>query len=201
MSLHHRRGRTTASARSDSLRAPPWIWRTWPPGPISGPSGRGWAGVGVSSRIGVAIAGRHAGWVATCPRRTRRWRGRLVLRARQRFAACRGGATLRVSVVSRLLCPGPSDGIVSCVCAGARGPVSCQVPRGWCKGRVRRSAGGLPPAEGVGAARRGRACGRGSRVPVLTGSPGHRVVRRREASVVSGAAGAGARATFAASAG
>ena len=107
-----------------------------------------WAGVGVSSRIGVAIAGRHAGWVATCPRRTRRWRGRLVLRARQRFAACRGGATLRVSVVSRLLCPGPSDGIVSCVCVGARGTVSCRVPRGWRKGHVCRSAGGLPPAEG-----------------------------------------------------
>ena len=50
-------------------------------------------------------------------------------------------------------------------------------------------------------ARWGRACGRGSRVPVLTGSPGHRVAQRREASVVSGAAGAGARATFAASAG
>ena len=61
LSLHHRRGRTTASARRDSLRAPPWIWRTWPPGPISGPSGRGWAGVGVSSHIGVAIAGRVRG--------------------------------------------------------------------------------------------------------------------------------------------
>ena len=169
MSLHHRRGRTRASARSDSLWAPPWIWRTWPPGPISGPSGRGWAGVGVSSRIGVAIAGRHAGWVATCPRRTRRWRGRLVLRARQRFAACRGGATLRVSVVSRLLCPGPSDGIVSCVCVGARGTVSCRVPRGWRKGHVCRSAGGLPPAEGAGCRLAG---------PALAGSPGHCIVRQ-----------------------
>ena len=197
MSLHHRRGRTTASAGSDSLWAPPWMCADLATRPHLRPQWTwlgGGGGIVRSSRIGVAIAGRHAGWVATCPRRTRRWRGRLVLRARQRFAACRGGATLRVSVVSRLLCPGPSDGIVSCVCVGARGPVSCRVPRGWRKGRVRRSAGGLPPAEGVGAAWRGRACGRGSRVPVLTGSPGHRVVRRREASVVSGAAGAGARA-------
>jgi len=71
---------------------------------------------------------------------------------------------------------------VSCraCCVEARGPVSCRVPRGWRKGRVRRSAGGLPPAEGVGAAWRGRACGRGSRVPVLTGSPGHCIVSGRE---------------------
>ena len=88
---------------------------------------------------------------------------------------------------------------VSCraCCVEARGPVSCRVPRGWRKGRVRRSAGGLPPAEGVplgGAALAGEGA-------VSQYSPVRRVIvscRGARARVVSGAAGAGSRATFAA---
>jgi len=88
---------------------------------------------------------------------------------------------------------------VSCraCCVEARGPVSCRVPRGWRKGRVRRSAGGPPPAEGVplgGAALAGEGA-------VSQYSPVRRVIvscRGARARVVSGAAGAGSRAAFAA---